>query len=249
MAGDRKRRNAASDRDFLVGPRSRWRELTRATRIFFEFLYGFRRLHFVGPCVTVFGSARFKEDHRYYAMGREVGKALAHKGFTVMTGGGPGVMEAANRGAVEADGFSVGCNIELAFEQEPNPYLHLFLEFPHFFVRKVMLVKYSHGFVALPGGFCTMDEVFETLTLIQTGMISDFPCVLMGREYWQPLVDFVRETMVGEGTISELDLQRVFLTDSAREAAEHIARKARSADRRWGLRPKKLRRRLRRPVA
>ena len=199
--------------------------------------------------MTVFGSARFKEDHRYYAMGREVGRALAGKGFTVMTGGGPGVMEAANRGAVEADGFSVGCNIELAFEQEPNPYLHLFLEFPHFFVRKVMLVKYSHGFVALPGGFGTMDEVFETLTLIQTGMISDFPCVLMGREYWQPLLDFVRETMVGEGTISELDLQRVFLTDSAQEAAEHIARKARSADRRWGLRPKKLRRRLRRPIA
>src|SRR5262245_21448532 len=159
-------------RRFLQGPQARRSELFRAIRIFIEFIRGFRALHFVGPCVTVFGSARFKEDHPYYALGREVGRALARAGFTVMTGGGPGIMEAANRGAKDVGGRSVGCNIELPEEQRPNPYLDRWITFRHFFVRKVMLVKYSYAFVALPGGFGTLDEIFETATLVQTGKIK-----------------------------------------------------------------------------
>src|SRR5207302_3648648 len=156
---------------FLQGPQPRGYELSRAIRIFFELIHGFRSLHFVGPCVTVFGSARFHEDHRYYQMAHAVGALLARAGFTVMTGGGPGIMEAANRGAKEAGGYSVGCNIELPQEQRPNPYLDRWITFHHFFVRKLMLVKYSYAFVALPGGFGTLDEIFETATLIQTAKI------------------------------------------------------------------------------
>src|SRR5581483_5005060 len=159
---------------------------------------GLRALHFLERCVTVFGSARFAEDHPYYKLARHVGSELAIAGFTVMTGGGPGVMEAANRGAHEAGGVSVGCNIELPHEQKPNPYLDLFVEFRYFFVRKVMLVKYSTAFVVMPGGFGTMDEIFETATLIQTGKIRGFPVVLMGKEYWAPLVTLIEE-MVREG--------------------------------------------------
>ena len=166
----RSEKKTLEERFFLSGPGKRVSELVRAGRIFTEFLRGFRRLHFVGPCVTVFGSARFPEDHVYYRLAREVGAQLAHAGFTVMTGGGPGVMEAANRGAQEAGGRSIGCNIELPCEQEPNPYLDEWVEFDHFFVRKVMLVKYSYAFVVMPGGFGTMDEIFETLTLVQTGI-------------------------------------------------------------------------------
>ena len=203
----------------------------------------------MGPCVTVFGSARFEEDHPYYELAREVGRRLVGEGFTVMTGGGPGIMEAANRGAMERGGFSVGCNIDLAFEQDPNPYLHLFLEFRYFFVRKVMLVKYSHGFIALPGGFGTMDEIFETATLIQTGKISGFPCVLMGREYWQPLLDFIVGPMRKEGTIGEQDVDIVFVTDSPEEAVAYIAGHAPGGSPGWGLGKGKLKRRLRRPPA
>ena len=224
------------------------RELWRAIQIFLEFLYGFRRLHFVGPCVTVFGSARFGEEHRYYQLARDVARALVESGFAVMTGGGPGVMEAANRGAVEAGGFSVGCNIQLPFEQKPSNYLHLVLDFPHFFVRKVMLVKYSRGFVVLPGGFGTMDELFETLSLIQTKKISDFPLVVMGSDYWRPLLLFIRESMIAEGTISEGDPDLMFLTDSPEEAARYIVEHAR-ADDKWRLRPGKLKRKMRRPAA
>ena len=181
---------SVEERSFLAGPTWRLTELRRIVRIFFEFLRGFRSLHFVGPCVTVFGSARFPDGHRYYEMAREVGGGLGRRpGFTVMTGGGPGVMEAANRGAREAGGRSVGCNIELPHEQKPNPYLDFFLEFRYFFVRKVMLVKYSYGFVVLPGGFGTLDEIFETATLIQTGKIPGFPLVLMGSEYWKDLFE------------------------------------------------------------
>jgi uncharacterized protein (TIGR00730 family) len=159
---------------FLQGPQRRSFELRRTIGIFFEFLRGFRALHFVGPCVTVFGSARFPETHPYYVLGRQLGARLARAGFTVMTGGGPGLMEAANRGAREAGGRSVGCNIELPQEQSPNPYLDRWITFEHFYVRKVMLVKYSYAFVALPGGFGTLDEIFETAVLIQTGKIRDF---------------------------------------------------------------------------
>ena len=160
---------------FLSGPQRRGSELARIWRIGLEFVRGFRALHFVGPCVTVFGSARFRPGHRYYELAREVGTRLARAGFAVMTGGGPGVMEAANRGAQEAGGLSIGCNIELAHEQEPNPYLDHWVDFRYFFVRKVMLTKYSCAFVLMPGGFGTMDEIFETLTLIQTGKMKSFP--------------------------------------------------------------------------
>lgn len=197
-------------------------------RIAAEFVRGFRALHFVGPCVTVFGSARFAQDHRWYGLAREVGRRLAEAGFTVMTGGGPGIMEAANRGARDAGGRSVGCNIELPEEQQPNPYLDRFVEFRHFYVRKVMLVKYSYGFVAMPGGYGTLDEVAECATLIQTGKIADFPLVLVGRDFWAPLGDFLRGTLLREGTIGPEDLGRLVVTDSAEEAVQHIARAARS---------------------
>ncbi|KAB2959114.1 MAG: TIGR00730 family Rossman fold protein, partial [Thermoanaerobaculia bacterium] len=215
------------EKQFLEGPSWRVVELSRLNRIFLEFVRGFRALHFVGPCVTVFGSARFREGHRWYELARTMGRRLAAEGFTVMTGGGPGVMEGANRGAREAGGRSVGCNIELPHEQSPNPYVDHFVEFRYFFVRKVMLVKYSYAFVVLPGGFGTLDEVFETATLIQTGKIKDFPLVLMGREYWLPLFDMMRGTMVAEGTIQAGDVDRLTLTDSPDEAIERVTRYAR----------------------
>src|SRR6516162_3854362 len=209
-------------RQFLQGPQKRSFELGRALSIFFEILRGFRKLHFVGPCVTVFGSARFTEEHVYYALGREVGGRLARAGFTVMTGGGPGIMEAANRGAKEAGGYTVGCNIELPEEQKPNPYLDRWITFRHFYVRKLMLVKYSYAFVALPGGFGTLDEIFETATLIQTSKIKNFPLILMGREYWRPLIEFMRNRLVTEKTIDPIDLDRITLTDSPAEAVDSI---------------------------
>ncbi len=215
------------DRALLRGPDWRLVELRRLNRIVLEFLRGFRTLHFVGPCVTVFGSARFPPGHRWYELAREMGRRIAEAGFTVLTGGGPGVMEGANRGAREAGGRSIGCNIELPFEQEPNPYLDRFLEFRYFFVRKVMLVKYSYGFVVLPGGFGTLDEVFETATLIQTGKMQGFPLILMGSEYWRDLFELMRESMVPAGTIDEADIDRLHLTDSPDEALELLERYAR----------------------
>ncbi|MBL8764443.1 MAG: TIGR00730 family Rossman fold protein [Phycisphaerae bacterium] len=212
------------ERVFLEGPRTRRFELLRALRIFIEFVRGFRMLHFVGPCVTVFGSARFPESHAYYALAREMGARLSGMGFTVMTGGGPGVMEAANRGAKESGGRSIGCNIKLPMEQEPNPYVDSWMEFRYFFVRKVMLVKYSYAFVVLPGGFGTMDELFEAATLVQTGKIKHFPIVLMGRAYWEPMMAFLRDTMEAQGTISPGDLDHLFLTDSPDEAVAHVER-------------------------
>lgn len=207
---------------FLVGPQTRSFELRLTIHIFFEFLRGFRRLHFVGPCVTVFGSARFSEDHPYYQLARDTGARLAQAGFTVMTGGGPGIMEAANRGAKEAGGRSVGCNIELPHEQKPNAYLDIMVNFKHFFVRKTMLVKYSYAFIALPGGYGTLDEIFEALTLIQTGKIQNFPVVLLGTEFWQPLEEMLRARMLREGTISAADLALIHLTDSPQEAVEFV---------------------------
>ncbi|MFG0257909.1 MAG: TIGR00730 family Rossman fold protein [Phycisphaerales bacterium JB043] len=206
-------------RDLLAGPESRLKEALRVVRICLEFIRGFRKLHFTGPCVTVFGSARFEPGHEYYEMARAVGGALVRQGFTVMTGGGPGVMEGANRGAREAEGRSLGINIVLPHEQDANPYVDKVVTFKYFFVRKVMLVKYSYAFIALPGGFGTMDEIFETATLIQTGKIERFPLVLMGTKYWGPLIDFVRETMLEEGTIGAEDIQNVLITDDPEEAA------------------------------
>jgi uncharacterized protein (TIGR00730 family) len=207
---------------FLEGPQPRASELARLWRIGMDFIRGFRALHFVGPCVTIFGSARFKEDHRYYAMAREMGRRLGLAGFTIMTGGGPGIMEAANRGARDAGARSIGCNIILPQEQKPNPYLDLWVEFRYFFVRKVMLVKYSYAFVALPGGFGTMDEIFECATLIQTGKIKGFPLVLLGTDYWRPLLDFLCHTMVREKTILPADCDRIFATDSIDDAVAYI---------------------------
>jgi uncharacterized protein (TIGR00730 family) len=221
---------------FLEGPQPRGFELARACRIFWELMRGFRTLHFVGPCVTVFGSSRFTEGHAYYRLGRELGARLARSGFTVMTGGGPGVMEAASRGAKEAGGFTVGCNIVLPEEQKLNPYVDTAVSFEHFFVRKVMLVKYSYAFVVMPGGLGTMDELFEALTLIQTKIIHNFPVVLMSTEYYRPLMGVIVK-MVRGGTISYTDLDLLLLTDSVEEAMGHIAKHAIGA---FGLdRPKR----------
>jgi len=198
---------------FLSGPRSRLSEARRVGRIAVEFIRGFRKLHFLGPAVTVFGSARFGEHHPAYRLARTMGRQLAEAGLVTITGGGPGVMEAANRGAREAGGHSVGCNIRLPREQEPNPYLDQFVEFDYFFVRKVMLVKYSSAFLVLPGGFGTMDELFESLTLVQTRKIDTFPIVLMGTAYWRPLCEFMRETLARVGTIDPDDLSLLTITD------------------------------------
>jgi len=216
----------AEDARFLRGPQARGAELRWVLKTCMEFLRGFRRLHFVGPCVTVFGSARIPEGHPTYELGRALGAALASAGFTVMTGGGPGVMEAANRGAREAGGRSIGCNIELSKEQQPNAYLDTFVTFKHFFVRKVLLAKYSYAFVALPGGFGTLDEVFETATLIQTGKMGPFPLVLMGTEYWRPLLDFLRQGMLAAGTIEARDIDRLIVTDDPEAAAAHVLKVA-----------------------
>jgi uncharacterized protein (TIGR00730 family) len=210
------------ERKFLQGPQPRGFELSLACRIFVEFIRGFRALHFEAPCVTVFGSARFRDGHEYYDLARRVGGRLAEAGFTVMTGGGPGIMEAANRGAKDAGGRSLGVNIELPMEQKPNPYLDRWITFRHFFVRKVMLVKYSYAFIALPGGFGTLDEVFEVATLVQTGKIRHFPIVLMGVDYWQPLVDFVRGRLLQAKTIDPADADRLVVTDDVEHAVTHV---------------------------
>lgn len=206
---------------FLDGPKSRSYELGFAWKVFREFIRGFRTLHFVGPCITVFGSARFKEDHRYYQDAVTFGKKIAQLGFTTMTGGGPGVMEAANRGAFENGGISIGCNIQLPFEQKPNPYVQKSITFEHFFVRKTLLVKYSYAFIIMPGGFGTMDEFFETLTLIQTKTITQFPVVLFGKEYYKELWEYILY-MQSQGMISPEDIDLVLLTDDIEEAMQHI---------------------------
>lgn len=210
------------ERRLLRGPRSRLADCGRALRIAWQFWCGFRKFRNVQPCVTVFGSARTDPNHDTYRAARAFSRALAHRGFAVMTGGGPGVMEAANRGAQEGSGRSLGCNIELTHEQEPNPYLDHWIEFRHFFVRKVLLVRHSCAFVAFPGGFGTLDEVFETATLIQTGKIVDFPLVLFGTDYWSPLIAFLRTRLLHEHAVDARDVDRVLVTDSADEAMRCI---------------------------
>ncbi|HVZ55041.1 MAG TPA: TIGR00730 family Rossman fold protein [Chitinophagaceae bacterium] len=206
---------------YLEGPKSRRYELGFALRVFGQLIRGFRTLHFVGPCITVFGSARFQENHPYYDAARQFGKRIAELGLTVMTGGGPGIMEAANRGAFENGGQSIGCNIRLPFEQKPNPYVQRSITFEHFFVRKVMLVKYSYAFIIMPGGFGTMDEFFETLTLVQTRTITQFPIVLFGRQFYKELIEYM-EYLAIQGTINKEDLALVLITDSVDEAMDHI---------------------------
>ncbi len=225
------------DIPFLAGPASRGSELMRALRVFREFVRGFRSLHFVGPCVTVFGSARFAEDHPHYELAREMGRRIARRGFTVLTGGGPGILEDANRGAKDVGGRSVGVNIVLPQEQKPNRYLDRFVTFRYFFVRKVMLVKYSYAFVVMPGGFGTLDELFEAATLIQTGKIEDFPVILMGTEYWQPLRELLGK-MAEQGTIDRADLDLVTFTDSPDEA---MAMLETASIARFGLKPETAR--------
>jgi len=210
-----------SEIKFLEGPQSRWEEFKFTIKVLIEFIRGFRALHFVGPCVTVFGSARFDEHHEYYKLTRQVSGEIAKLGFTIMTGGGPGIMEAANRGAKDVGGKSVGCNILLPKEQHPNPYLDKWISIRYFFVRKTLLIKYSFAFIVFPGGYGTLDEYFEALTLIQTKKIKEFPVIVFSKEYHQQLVEHV-EQMKTRGTISESDLSLFLITDSVDEAMEHI---------------------------
>ena len=179
-------------------------------------------LHNCGVAVTVFGSARFKEGHPYYQLARDIGKLLAMGGYTVLTGGGPGIMEAANRGAKEVGGTSIGCNIRLPFEQHPNPYLDQVVQFYYFFIRKVMLVKFSYAFVILPGGLGTLDELSEAMTLIQTGKLYDFPVILVGTEYWKGYYQWIQNVLVKEGAVRPEDLYYLHLTDSPAEVLEII---------------------------
>jgi uncharacterized protein (TIGR00730 family) len=194
----------------------------RVLRIQGEFVMGFNALAEVGAAVAVFGSARIKEDHPWYEAARSLGRKLAETGFAVITGGGPGLMEAANRGASEAEGLSIGCNIELPFEQMGNPYSNLSINFRYFFVRKTMFVKYTEGFVIFPGGFGTLDELFEALTLVQTTKINRFPIILYDSNYWRGMLDWVEQTMLPAGMISPEDLNLLIVTDSLDEVCETL---------------------------
>jgi len=211
-----------AEADFLAGKHGRYGDVEGAVRIFLEILRGFEFMQADRPIVTVFGSARFREGDRYYEQAREMGRALGEAGFAVMTGGGPGIMEAANRGCKEAGGLSIGANIRLPHEQDPNPYIDRFMEFEHFFVRKVIMVKYSSAFVVCPGGFGTLDEIFETLVLMQTDKIDDFPVIALGADFWGPMVDFFQQRMVAEGTITPADIDLMRITDSIDEAMVQI---------------------------
>ena len=213
--------SASWERDFLGTVRTPAKEKQRLDRILKEFSNGFEKLYRLGPAVTVFGSARFPEGTPYYKLGMEVGSELARAGFAVITGGGPGMMEAANRGAKEAGGVSIGCNIILPHEQKPNPYVDEVVNFNYFFARKVMLVKYSCAFVCLPGGFGTLDEMFEAATLIQCNKIGPFPLMLIGKAFWQRLIELLYE-MLHQGAISEQDTGFGYVTDSPAEAVRMI---------------------------
>jgi uncharacterized protein (TIGR00730 family) len=194
----------------------------RVFRIMGEFVEGFDELATLTRGVSIFGSARTRSDDPYYEAAEETAAQLTRVGFAVITGGGPGIMEAANKGAFEADGLSIGCNIELPFEQYSNPYLTRGLKFKYFFVRKMMFVKYSLGFIIFPGGFGTLDELFEALTLIQTKKIRNFPVVLFGSDYWQGLIDWIRDWALKEGKVTEEDLRRLHVTDSPAEVVQII---------------------------
>lgn len=226
-----------SEIKFLAGPQNRWKEFKFAVNVLIEFIKGFRTLHFVGPCVTVFGSARFKEDHEYYKMTRALSAEIARLGFTIMTGGGPGVMEAANRGAKDVGGRSVGCNIILPHEQQPNPYLDKSVNIRYFFVRKTLLIKYSYAFVVMPGGFGTLDEYFEALTLIQTKMLSEFPIIIFDKAFHKDLLEHI-EKMKEKATISPEDLKLCLFTDSVEEAVKHIQQ---NSIKKFDLRPEEPR--------
>ena len=221
MKTDKKIKLSRDESLFVRGPLSRFKELSFAFKVFFNFIKAFRKMHFIGPCVTVFGSARFTNDSEHYKNAEKIGAALAKTGFTVMTGGGPGIMEAANKGAFEAGGNSVGCNIILPFEQKPNPYLHKWIDIPYFFLRKVILVKYSYAFVVMPGGIGTLDELFEALTLIQTKVIKDFPVVIFDSVYHKELCEHI-QLMAENESISPEDMKLLFVTDSVEDVMKHI---------------------------
>lgn len=206
---------------FLEGPQSRWKEFRYAVSVMMDFIRGLRALHFVGPCVTIFGSARFKDGHPYYEQTEEIAGKIAQLGFTIMTGGGPGIMEAANKGAKAVGGRSVGCNIVLPTEQSHNLYLDKWVNIKYFFVRKTLLIKYSYAFVVMPGGFGTLDEYFEALTLIQTKKISEFPIVILDKEFHKDLIEHIDKMKI-KGTISPSDLDLCLFTDSVDEAVSHI---------------------------
>lgn len=210
---------------FLEGPQDRWKNFKYTVSVFFEFIKGFRALHFVGPCVTVFGSARFKEDHEYYKQTRKLSGEIAKLGFTIMTGGGPGIMEAANRGAKDVGGRSVGCNIVLPHEQHRNPFLDKWVDIKYFFLRKTLLIKYSYAFVVMPGGFGTLDEFFEALTLVQTKKIKSFPIIIFDKEFYQKILEH-NQRMLEEGTISQYDETLYLVTDSIDQAIEYIKEKS-----------------------
>ncbi len=222
-----------SDIQFLEGPRSRLKEFKFAFETMVDLIRGLRGLHFLGPCITIFGSARYKEDHPYYELTRKAAASFAKLGFTILTGGGPGLMEAANRGAKDVGGRSVGCNIQLPVEQKPNPYLDKWVYMQHFFLRKVLLVKYSFAFIVMPGGYGTLDEYFEALTLRQTRKIKDFPIIIFGKEYHQELIDHI-EVMKKDGTIGANDNNLYLVTDDIDEAVQMIVEQS---IKKYGLRP------------
>ncbi len=221
---------------FLEGPHSRRQEFVFLMGVVKDFISGFRKFHFIGPCVTVFGSARFTETHPYYQLARRMGQEIVRLGFTVITGGGPGIMEAANRGAKDLNGQSIGCNIVLPMEQKPNKFLDRWVNINYFFIRKVLLTKYSYAFVVMPGGYGTLDEFFEAITMIQTGKLFKFPIVLMGKEYHADLEKHI-ERMIAEKTISPGDAMLYLFTDSVEEAIQHIRK---YGIERFGLKPKKV---------
>lgn len=213
------------EKSFLEGPRSRRKELIFTLKVVLEFIRGFRKFHFLGPCATVFGSARFTEQHPFYDKARQLSAEVSRLGFTILTGGGPGIMEAANRGAKEAGGRSAGCNITLPHEQQPNPYLDTWVSMNYFFVRKVLLTKYSYVFIVMPGGYGTLDEFFEALTLVQTQKVKNFPVVLFGTEYHQKLKDHLIYC-AEQGAIDRSDLDLFLFTDNITDAIHFIEHNA-----------------------
>lgn len=223
MTGENRIRNSFANKNWQeIKVKDSW----QIFKIMAEFVDGFEKLAKIGPCVSIFGSARTPEDHKYYQMAVEIAALLATRGYGVISGGGPGIMEAANRGAYTAGGKSVGLNIELPHEQFHNKYIDRdkLLEFNYFFVRKVMFMKYSQGYIVMPGGFGTMDELFEAMTLIQTGKIARFPIVLVGSQYWSGLLEWIDKTLLTNAYISPEDLKLYRVVDTVEEAAEHIFR-------------------------
>ncbi|MES2108314.1 MAG: TIGR00730 family Rossman fold protein [Bacteroidota bacterium] len=234
-------KTSTTEIQFLDGPHSRLKELKFTLQTMYDLIHGLRALHFLGPCITIFGSARFQEGHPYYELTRKAAAEFARLGFTILTGGGPGLMEAANRGAREVGGRSVGCNIQLPVEQDPNAYLDKWVYMRHFFLRKVLLVKYSFAFVVMPGGFGTLDEYFEALTLIQTRKIHDFPVIIFGKEYHQELLAHIA-VMQRNATIGDLDTSLYLVTD---DIAEAVALIRENSIKKFGLKPRPKRKPLR----